>query len=911
MSVLARWTIRPRLLGVQGVANVAIWGQRERQLQVLVDPERLRRAGVSLQQVIATTGNALWASPLTFLEANTPGTGGFIDTNNQRLGIQHLQPITTAADLAQVALQDQAGARHRLRDVARVVEDHQPLIGDAVLPGGPGLLLVFEKSPGANTVEVTRGVESALDALRPGLSGITIDPTIYRPATYVETATHNVLTVLAIGLVLLLLGLGAFFFDWRTVVVSLCSLVVSLSVALLVLVVWGTTINAMVVAGLVMAIGVVVDDAIVDTESVAARFRRRVEDGSSAAAMLLGILVDMRTAVASATLVIAVSVIPAFFLRGAWGAFLPPLLASFLVAIAASMLVALTFTPALAFVLLGSARPRRSPLGEWLGRAYRRAQARSIGAWRAVSVAMAATVIAGTAGVLLLRPEALPPLDDTNVVIGLRAPAGTSLSEMDRVTGLIGEDVRGVSGVRTVAAHVGRAIASDQVVGVDSGELWVTLDPGADHDVVLASIRHAVDGYPGLSARLQTYPNQRVRALLGRPADPVVVRVFGQDIGVLHEKAVEIRDAIAHIDGVVDPRVQPVTVEPTLDVKVDLPSAESAGIKPGDVRRAAASLVSGITVGSLFDQQKVFDVVVWGAPAVRSSVSSVRDLLLDTPRGGHVRLADVADVRIASTPSVIRHVDVSRSLDVTAAVRGRSIGAVLDDVRGRVDSVGFPLEYHAEIVGGGAQGGSGLARLLAVVVAASLGVFLLLQAAFSSWRLAAIALITLPFALTGGAVAALIDGRLMSLGTAAGLLGVLALAVRGSIVLLSRFQRLEREGGTAREEAILRGAVERVVPIVMTATLTALALLPMIVGGGGAGRELIQPMAAVILGGLVTTTVLNLFALPALCARFGSTPGADIFESESSQPRAEGPPASVTLPDLERAGSASEREELR
>jgi Cu/Ag efflux pump CusA len=443
------------------------------------------------------------------------------------------------------------------------------------------------------------------------------------------------------------------------------------------------------------------------------------------------------------------------------------------------------------------------------------------------------------------------------------------------------------------------------VVGVDSGELWITIDPDADDDAVLHSIQRTVAGYAGVSARLQTYPNQQVDDRIAGPEDPVLVRVFGQDLGILHDKAEQIRTAIANVDGVVAPRVEPQVVEPTVDVKVDLPRAEGVGLKPGDVRRAAAALVSGITVGSLFDQQKVFDVVVWGAPGVRSSLSSVRGLLLDTPGGGHVRLADVADVGIASTPSVIRHTDISRSLDVTAGVRGRSVGAVLDDVQRSVDGVQFPLEYHAELVGPGATEGPDRGRLLAVAVAAAIGVFLLLQAAFRSWRVATIAFVTMPFALSGGVAAAIVDGRVFSLGTAAGLVAIMAIAVRGSMVLLARYQHLERHGADL-ERVVMHGSQDRAVPIAMTAVITALALLPVLVAGDGAGLELLHPLSVVVVGGLVTSIVLNLFVLPVLCARFGVGPTADV-ESDRSQGQPEDAPPVVSVPDLEQAARAPER----
>jgi Cu/Ag efflux pump CusA len=325
MSVLARWTIRPRLMGVPGVANVAIWGQRERQLQVQVDPERLRTHGVTLQQIIRTAGDALWVSPLSYLRASTPGVnGGFVDTPNQRLGIQHLLPISSPDDLARVIV---AGTALRLGEVVDVVEDHQPLIGDAVINDSPGLLLVVEKFPGANTLQVTKGLEAALDELRPGLSGIEIDPTIFRPATFIEMALSNLSMSLLIGFMLVLLVLGAFLLEWRVVLICLVAIPLSLMAALVVFYLRGTTVNTMVLAGLIIALGAIVDDAIIDVENIMRRLRQQHKEGGnkSIAAIVLEASLEIRQAIIFATVIIVLAVAPVFFIEGVSGAFFRPL----------------------------------------------------------------------------------------------------------------------------------------------------------------------------------------------------------------------------------------------------------------------------------------------------------------------------------------------------------------------------------------------------------------------------------------------------------------------------------------------------------------------------------------------------------------------------------------------------------
>jgi CzcA family heavy metal efflux pump len=898
LSVLARWTIRPKLLGVPGVANVAIWGQRERQLQVQVDPERLRRHGVTLQQVIETTGNSLWFSPLSFLEASTSGAGGFLDTVNQRLQVQHLSPVETAADLAQVAMVGRGGRILRLGEVTRVVQDHQPLIGDAVLSGGPGLLLVVQKLPGANTLDVTHGVDSAIDALRPGLPGVRIDSSIFRPATYVEASIRHVARAMAVGFVLLVLVLVLLFLEWRTALIAAVTVPLSMAAAGLVLYLRGVTIDTVVVAGLVMALAAVVDDAVVDAEILARnlRRRRREGDGESVARIVLASSLQMRGAAWYATLVVLAVTAPAFFLGGEPGALLPPLVLSYALAVLASMAVALVVTPALALALLPASlheRPQPPPARR-LQRGYDQALSKVFASPGPAYAAVGLVAVAGLAVTPFLRPSLVPAFRDADVLVHWDAAPGTSLPEMSRITARAGRELRSIPGVLDVGAHVGRAVASDQVVGVDSGELWVSIDPSADYDATMAAVRRVVAGYPGVDQEVLTYPNDRIGGVLGQADDPIDVRVFGQDLGVLRAEAEEVRRALAGIRGVVGPSVEAQVDEPTVAVRVDLAAARRHGIKPGDVRRAAATLLSGLDVGSLFEEQKVFDVVVRGAPRTRSSLSAIRGLLIDTPNRGQVPLGRVASVRIAPDPQVIRHDSVSRSVDVTADVRGRSVDSVAAEVRSRIQAMRFPLEYHAELVGDYAERQAVRRRLLAVAVAAAVGAFLLLQAAFASWRLAALSFLILPVGLAGGLLAAFVDGRVVSIGSLAGFLAVLAVAVRNGVALIRRYQGLERDEGVAfGPDLVLRGSRERLVPILVTAAATAAAFAPLAAWGDVAGQEVLHPMAVVILGGLATATLVDLFALPALYLRLGA----------GRVPEAPGPRA-MALPEAQPVGKS-------
>jgi CzcA family heavy metal efflux pump len=880
MSVLARWTIAPRLMGVPGVAHVAIWGNRDRQLQVQVDPEHLRDTGVSLQQVVETTGNALWVSSLSFLEASTPGTGGFIDTPQQRLGVWHVLPISSPEELAQVPVE---GTAWRLGDVANVVEDHQPLIGDAIINDSPNLLLVIEKLPGTNTKEVTQGLEEALDALRPGFADITFDATLFRPATFIEMAIANLTRTLLISALLVALVLFAFRWNWRATLISFVAIPLSLLAALFVLYLRGATLNAMVLAGLVIALGVVIDDAIVDVDRIVHRLRQNRGEGSPkpAESVIVEASAETRGTIFFVTLITLLAALPVFFLEGVSGALFRPLALSYVLAVLSSLVVALLVTPALSLILMSNAPLERhqSPLVRGLQRAYNGILARTV---QAPYLALIVAAVLVVVGVVLLpftgRNQMLPSFQEPYLTVQLEAPPGTSLPAMQEIVTRASRELRAIPGVSNVGAHVGRAVFGDQVVGINSAELWVSIDPEADYDATVAAVQGATDSYTGLDRKVQTYLQQALAQPQTSTGDAITVRVYGEDLDVLRSQAEKLQQALAGINGVVDPHVVLPPEESTLEIEVDLASAQRYGVKPGDVRRAAAALLSGIQVGSLFEQQKVFDVVVWGAPEIRDSVNDVSELLIDTPRGGHVRLKDVADVRIASSPTVIKREAVSPYLDVGFNVQGRAARAVTGDVQSAIQNFAFPLEYHAEVLNGLAARQETERRILIAGIVALIGIFLLLQASFRSWHLAAVVFLTLPAALAGGVLVAFLgrEGPL-SLGLLAGLLMVLGIALRNSTVLIGHFQRLEeQEGETFGPELALRGAQERLSPILMTALATGLALLPFVLFGNIPGHEIVRPMAIVVLGGLVTSTLLNLFILPALYLRFGASREPDL-----------------------------------
>lgn len=880
MSVLARWTIAPRLMGVPGVAHVAIWGNRDRQLQVQVDPDQLRDAGVTLQQVVETSGNALWVSSLSFLEASTPGTGGFIDTPQQRLGLWHVLPIKSPEDLAKVPL---TGTAWRLGDVANVVEDHQPLIGDAIVNENPNLLLVIEKLPGVNTLEVTRDMEEALDALRPGFASIDFDATLFRPATFLEMAMANLTQTLLVSTFLVVVVLFAFFWGWRPALISLVAIPVSLVTALFVLYLRGATLNTMVLAGLAIALGVVIDEAIIDINSITQSLRKngQEDEAKPARSVILETAAETRGAIFFATLITLLALLPVFFLEGLSGALIQPMAISYALAVLAAMAVALTITPALSLILLsnGPLEGRTSPLIPWLQRGYERILGRTANSPRLAYASVVILVVAGLALLPLLeRDQLLPAFREPYLTVQLEAEPGTSLPAMNNIVTQASSELRAVPGVRNVSAHVGRAVFGDRVVNVNFAELWVSIDPGANYDATLASVQTVVDGYTGLDRQVRTYLEQTLDLPQTSPSDALTVRVLGEDHNVLREQAEKLQQTLAGIDGVVDPHVVLPVEEPTLEIEVNLDSAQRFGVKPGDVRRAAATLLSGLNVGSLFEEQKVFDVVVWGVPEIRSSVEDVHQLLIDTPGGGHVRLEEVADVRLTSSPTVIKREGVSAYIDIGFNVQGRDARAVASDVEATIRSSAFPLEYHAVVLGDFAARQAAQQRMLIAGLMTAFGIFLLLQASFRSWSLALVILLAAPAALAGGVLAAFLgSGSPLFMGVLAGLLAVLGITLRHATMLISHFQHIEDyEGEDFGPQLIQRGAQERLAPMLMTTLATGLALLPFVLFGNTPGHELVRPMAIVILGGLVTSTLFNLVIVPALYLRFGAIREADL-----------------------------------
>jgi CzcA family heavy metal efflux pump len=874
MSMMAYWTIRARLLRVAGIANVAIWNERLQTMSVQVDPRLMLAHNLTLDSVMQATSDSVDSGLLKYSNASIIGTGGAIQTGSQQMNIRRILPILAPADLARATALNKDGTPVPLGQVADVREDHPPLVGDAVIDGGPGLLLVLEKYPWANTLQITRGVQDVVRTLQPGLPGIAFDTQVFRQSDFIDVAIQNLTQSLVIGFLLVVAIVLGFLFEWRVALISLLTIPLSLMATMLVLYWHGDTVNTMTLAGLVIALGSVVDDSVIDVENILRRLRqnRREGTGRSTASVILDASLEVRRSIVYATLIIVAAAVPVFLLDGLTGSFFRPLAISYALAIFASMIVALTFTPAMALILLHRAPVERrfSPVTLWMQRGYQSLLSRIVDRPRGAYATFTGLSLVALLIVPNLGSSLFPTFREPDFLVHFTTVPGTSLPEEERMISQLDKQLLAIPGVRSVGSHIGQAFLGEEVVGVNFGENWIAVDPGADHDRTVAAIDRVIANYPGVYRDVQTYLNERIEEVLTGAKEPVVVRIYGQDLPVLRTKAQEVEHKLANIKGISDDHIDLQVDTPQVEVEVDLNKASVYGLKPGDVRRAASTLVAGEEVGDIFRAGKAYDVMVWSTPDTRANVQAIEALPIDTPTGTTVRMGDVARVTVQPVPNVINRENSSRRIDVVANVSGRDLGSVVADVQRSVSGVSFDRGYHAELLGEWKARQDSQNHLFFTGVFAAIAILLLLQTAFWSWRLATLVFLTLPMALVGGVLAALANGGVISLGALLGFFTVFGIAARNGILLINHCQHLERSEGVPFGKAlVIRAARERLAPIVMTSLATGLAVVPLVAFGERPGGEVEYPMAFVILGGLITSTLLNLFVVPSLYLRFG------------------------------------------
>src|SRR5487761_460582 len=867
LTTTADWVVKRRLLAVPGVAKVAVFGAMTRQIQIQFDPGRLIQHGVAVTDVIAAAQRA------TGIRG-----AGFVSTANQRVILQSEGQALTPADIAQTVLIHHQGANLTLGDVSKVVNAPAPPVGGVAVMGQPGLMLMVSSQYGANTLEVTRGIDRALAELQPGLekAGIQLHSDIFRPADFVVTALGNVRGSLLIGGLLVIAVLFLFLFNLRTAAISCAASPLSLLGGVVVLEHFGLSLNTMTLGGLAIAIGEVVDDAVIDVENISRRLRqnRRAPVQQPAIRVVLDASIEVRSAVVYATFAVILGFVPGLTLSGLAGQIFAPLAVAYICALLASLLVALTVTPALAFLLLGNQDlpAKDPPVVGWLKERYAKLLAH-VEEWPGVViVAVALLIVLGVATIPFLKGAFLPELQEGHFIVHMKAVPGTSIQESLRMGRRVTRALMKLPSVSFVAQRVGRAELSDDNAGTFASEFEVGLKIAKrDQNAAARSdIMTVLAKFPGPTFSINTFFTERVNETLSGYNGAVVVNLFGSRLNTRGQEAGEIAAALQKIRGAPSVLVQSPPGMPQVVVQLRRNAITRWGFDPVQVLDALQTAYGGDTVGQIYQGNRVFDVSVILAPRDRQDVAAIGSLPLRSPDGNYVLLRQLADIHESSGRYIVLHDGARRVQTITCNVAGRNVNSFVAEAKSRIARISLPPGTYVEFGGTAAEQARSLRELLVHSLLAGLGIVLLLSVVMGNYRNLLLVLLNLPFALVGGVLAILLMGGEVSLGSMIGFVTLFGITLRNSIMMISHYENLvAEEGMTWGWPAALRGASERLAPILMTALVTGLALLPLALGSGDPGREIEGPMAIVILGGLATSTLLNLLVLPTLALRFG------------------------------------------
>lgn len=878
----ADWTLKPRLLSVPGVAKCSTFGGEVRQLQIQVLPARLLAYDLALSDVlnVARRSTAVMGA-------------GFVETRNQRITIQTEGQALTPEVLGEVVVAHTNGFSVRLNEVARVLEGAEPKFGDTVIMGHGGVLLTMSSQFGANTMEVTRDLEAALAELAPVFEreGITLYPRLHRPATFIEAALRNMKHSLALGGVLVAVVLFLLLGSVRTACISLLAIPLSLLTAVIVLERFGITINTITLGGLVIALGEVVDDSIIDVENILRRLRenRARARPRPAFQVVFDASLEVRRAVVYATFIVALVFLPVLTLTGLQGSFFAPLALSYLLAILASLLVALTVTPALAlcFFSQGVRRSEEPRLQRGLKATYR-AGLGFIARWPRAILALVALVVLGALTRLPTgEGEFLPAFREGHFVLQVFAAPGTALPEMLRIGTRISEELLNNPRIATVEQQVGRAELGEDPWGPHRSEFHVELKPlpGAEEAQVEEEIRETLKAFPGIQFEVLTFLGDRIGETLAGETAPVVVSVFGEDLDILDAKAAEVVNVLKAVPGNADVQLKSPPGAPRITVTLRPDRLSQFGFRPGEVLDALQTAYQGVVVAQTHRGNQTADVVVILDEQDRQDPETVGTLILRSTQGHLIPLSELAEIRQTHGRFSILHEGARRRQTVTCATSGRDVTSFVNEARRQIASkIRLPKNVYVIFTGAAAAKEQAQQQLLLHSAIAAVGILLLLTVVFHDWRNFLLVLANVPFALVGGVLAVWLSKVLgagqggLTIGSLVGFVTLFGITMRNSIMMISHFEHLVKEEGLIWGlETAIRGASERLMPILMTASVTALGLLPLAFGSGEAGREIEGPMAIVILGGLATSTLLNLLVLPALAvkwARISSPPGA-------------------------------------
>jgi CzcA family heavy metal efflux pump len=857
LRTLADWTLARRLMAVSGVSNVVVYGGDTKQYQVLVDPNKLKDFDISLAEAVRTIS-----------ESNINASGGILRNPDKEYLIRGLGRVNSVEDIENTVIKTKAGFPVLIKNIATVKIAAAQKIGEALINGKPGIILNVSKQPWANTLELTHKIEKVIAGLKASFPKDVKVITVFRQADFIELAVHNMLEALLLGSVLVIIVLFFFLNNWRTAFISLTAIPISLLIAVISLKWQGATINTMTLGGLAIAIGEVVDDAIIDVENVHRRLQenKQLAEPRPVFEVILEASKEIRGSVIYATFIIALVFMPILSLTGLEGKIFTPLAFSFIVAILASLAVALTLTPALCYLLLNKAESldhAESELLIWLKAKYEKILSFALAnAKKLISASMLIFAVS-LLPLFFLGKTFLPEFDESNLIVGINSVPGTSLDLTTQTGKVLTEHLIGHDEVLSIGQRAGRAPGADDYGMSNFSEFDIRLSKGSGtRHKILEHIRDDFAKVPGIVINVGSYISHRMDHVLSGVNAPIAIKVFGSDLDVLYKKAREIETVFKTVNGAVDVQVEPIIPIPQIAIAIKRDAAARYGLTVGELTRSIEVAFKGKAVSKVLEGQKSFDLVVWFEEKFRQDIDTIKSVLIDTP-AGKVPIATVAEVKFDTTPNTIKRDNVSRRVVIQANVFGRDLGAVISEVRAKVQKqIQLPSGYYIEYGGQFEAQEKATKQLIILSFVAVLGIYLLLMMAFKSPQAAALVLANLPLALIGGIWAIVFSGGTLSVGSLVGFITLFGISSRNGIMLVSHFKHM-LEAGKSFDEVIWQGSLDRLSPVLMTAFTAALGVLPIAIMGG-AGRELEQPLAIVILGGMISSTVLTLLLIPAL-----------------------------------------------
>ncbi len=868
LRTFADWVLRRRLLSVTGVANVTVFGGDVKQFQIQVHPDRLIKYNLSIEEVLSAAKRA------TSVEGS-----GFIENNNQRIVLQTEGQSLTASDLAKTVIVHKNNLNITLADVADVLIAPEPPIGSATIEGKPGVMLMIYGQYGTNTLEVTKNVEAALSDMQPVFNSENIKLiTLFRPADFIHTALNNIEGSLILGTVLVILILLLFLFNFRTAAISCTAIPLSLLASIVILQSFGLTINTMTLGGLAIAIGEVVDDAVIDVENILRRLKENRSSGNhkSIFRVVLEASLEVRTAVIYATFAVVLVFIPVLTLSGVAGRLFSPLGIAYIFSVLASLLVALTVTPALSLVLLGgknNIENKESPFVHWLKEKYQIILNKVEPNSGKVIAAVIIITLAGFAALPFFGQSFIPELKEGHYIAHISMAPGTSINESVTIGEKVSAALLKLPFVRTVAQRVGRAEKGDDTWGTNYSEFEIQLKPLSNGQTEIAQqeIRKILNSFVGVNSGVNTFLTERMEETLSGYSSSVILNIYGNDLNALDVLAQNTAKILSKVPGAIDVQIQSPPGMPQLAVHLRKEDIQRWGFDAKDVLDAVQTAYQGTEVGQIYDGDRVFTVSTILDPKDREQVNNVSNLLLKNPDGVYVKLSQLADIYETSGRYIILHDGARRVQTITCNVKGTDVVSFVREAKKKIESsIKFPEGTYIEFGGTAAAQSKSRNELLLYSVIAAAGIILLLFIALKNIRNLLLVLSNLPFAFVGGIIAILLTGGQMSLGSMVGFITLFGITVRNSLMLISHYEHLVNvEGKEWNSKTAILGASERFVPIMMTALVTGMGLLPLAIGSGSAGKEIEGPLAIVILGGLATSTLLNLLILPSLSLRFG------------------------------------------